>query len=153
MASISLLLIRVLERISSHLCEGIIQPESQSNQPATKSTRLDIHCIFMINLPAKFSSERLLELLQDFTQKVLKAQRDESIPIVVILFENVCHAFQRYAALYKKVEAHDTLVALVVGAEEQFDKLRTEAVPECDESVCELLEGNVSAAVDVEAVE
>lgn len=95
----------------------------------------------------------LLHLLKNLAQEVLKAQRNVSIAVVVVLFEYVRHALERDAGLDKEVEAHDALVALVVGAEDELDKLRGEAVAEGDEGVCELGEGDVAGAVDIEAVE
>lgn len=95
----------------------------------------------------------LLELLQDLAEEILEAQRDEAVPVMVVLFENVRHAFQRNAALHEQVEAHDSLVALVVRPEEQLHELGAQAVAEGDEGVGELLQGDVAAAVDVEAIE
>lgn len=94
----------------------------------------------------------LLELFQNLAQKIFKAQSDEAVPIVVIFLEDVRHTFQGDAALHEKVKAHDTLVALVVRPEEQLDKLRAEPITEGYQGVGELLEGDVAATVDVEAV-
>lgn len=100
----------------------------------------------------KYLARPLLQLLQNLAQEVLKTQRNISIPIIVIPLKHVRHALQRDARLDEEVKAHDALAALVVGAEEQLDELRAEAVAEGDEGVGELGQGDVAAAVDVEAV-
>jgi hypothetical protein len=66
---------------------------------------------------------RLLELLKDFCQEILKAQGDVAVAIVVILLENVRHTFQGDTALNKEIEAHDSLIPLIIGIEEQLNKL------------------------------
>lgn len=95
----------------------------------------------------------LLQLLQNFTQEILKAQCNISIPVVIIPLKHIRHALQRDTRLNKQIKAHDTLVALVVRAEQQLNKLRAEAVAEGDEGVGELGQGDAAAAVNVEAVE
>lgn len=95
----------------------------------------------------------LLHLLQNLTQEILKAQRDISIPVVIIPLEHIRHALQRDTRLNKQVKAHDILIALVIRAEQQLDKLRAEAVSEGDEGVCELGQRDAAAAINVEAVE
>lgn len=107
----------------------------------------------MVDPPLRSPPPFSLELLQDLAQEILKAQRNVPIAIIVILLEDVRHALQGDAALDEEIEAHDALLALVVGAEEQLDELGAEAVAEGDEGVAELGEGDVAAAVDVEAVE
>ena len=92
-------------------------------------------------------------MLKNLAEEVLKAQSDVAISIVVVLLEDIRHALQGDAALDEEVEAHDTLLTLVVRAEQQLDELGAEAVAEGDQSVAELGEGDVAAPVDVEAVE
>lgn len=94
----------------------------------------------------------LFHLLENLAQEVFKAERNVPVSVVVVLFEHVRHALQRDASLHKQVKAHDALVALVVGAEDELDKLRGEAVAERNQGVGELGEGNVAGAIDVEAV-
>lgn len=106
-------------------------------------------CSFLFFLSSPFSS---LELLENLGQKVLEAEGDVPVAVVVVLLEHVRHALEGDAGLDEEVEAHNALVALVVGMEEQLDKLGAEAVAEGDEGVVELGEGDVAAAVGVEAV-
>lgn len=95
----------------------------------------------------------LLHLLQNLTQEIFEAEGNKAISIVIILLEDIRHALERNTRLYKQVKAHDTFAALVVRTEEQVNKLRAESVAKGDEGVCELGQGNVAAAVDVETVE
>lgn len=99
------------------------------------------------------NANRLLELLEDFSQKVLKAQGDVAVSVVVVFLKYIRHALEGNTALNKQVKAHDTFVALVVGVEEKLDKLGAETVSESNKGVAEFGEGDVAAAVDVEAVE
>lgn len=94
----------------------------------------------------------LSQLFQDLAQEVFKAESNEAIPVVIILLENVCHALQRNAALNEEIEAHDTFLALVVGAEEEFHKLGAESISECNKGVAELVKRNIAASVHVEPV-
>lgn len=91
-------------------------------------------------------------MLENLAQEVLEAQRDEPVPVVVVLLEYVRHALQRDAALDKQIEAHGALLALVVGAEKKLDEIRAEAVAERGEGIAELAERDIAASVDVEAV-
>ena len=86
-------------------------------------------------------------------QKLLKAQSNIAIAILIVLLEHVRHAFQDDAALHEQIEAHPPLPALVVGRVQHVDKGRGEPVAEGDERVGELVKGDVAAAVGVEAVE
>lgn len=92
------------------------------------------------------------QLLQDLAEEILKAQGNVSVPVIVVLFENVRHALEGDAGLDEQVEAHDTLLALIVSSEQELDELRAQAVAEGDEGVGELVEGDVSASVNIEAV-
>jgi len=65
----------------------------------------------------------LFELFENFRQKVLETQGDVAVAVIVVLFKDIGHAFQRDTALNEQIEAHDTLVSLVVSVEEQLDKL------------------------------
>ena len=95
----------------------------------------------------------LLQLAQDFRQEVLKAQRDISIAIIVVLLEHIRHALQADASLHKQVEAHDAVAALVVRAEQKLDEARAEPVAERHQRVVELVKADVARLVHVEAVE
>jgi len=86
-------------------------------------------------------------------QKLLKAQRHEPIPIIIIPLKHIRHPLQTDTALHEQIETHRALAALVVGAEQQRDEGGGERVAESDEGVAELLHGNGAAAVGVEAVE
>lgn len=94
-----------------------------------------------------------LELLQDLRQKVLEAEGNVPIPIVVVLLEDVRHALQRDAGLDEQVEAQLALVALVVGLEQQLDEAVRQTIAEGDEGVGELVALDVARVVRVEAVE
>jgi hypothetical protein len=65
----------------------------------------------------------LFELFENFRQKVLETQGDVAVAVIVVLFKDIGHALQRDTALNEQIEAHDTLVSLVVSVEEQLDKL------------------------------
>lgn len=86
-------------------------------------------------------------------QKLLKAQGDVPIAILIVLLKHIRHAFQDDAALHEQIEAHPPLPALVVGRVQHVDKGKGEAVAEGDERVGEFVKGDVAAAVGVEAVE
>ena len=90
---------------------------------------------------------------QDLRQELLETQRDIPIPILVIPLEHIGHALQGDAALHKQIEAHVPVPALLIRAVEDADEGAAQAVPERDEGLGVLVEGDVAAAVLVEAVE
>lgn len=49
-------------------------------------------------------------------QKLLKAQGDISVTIVIVPLKHICHPLQYYAALNKKIKAHAVSAAFVVGS-------------------------------------
>jgi len=74
----------------------------------------------------------------------LQAQRDVSIPIIVILLKHVRHALQANARLYEQIKAHVVVAPAVVRAVQQTHKLGGEAVAKRDEGFCELVVGYAS---------
>lgn len=46
----------------------------------------------------------------------LQAQRDVSIAVIVVLFENVGHALQTNTRLYKEIETHVVVATSIVSA-------------------------------------
>ena len=48
-------------------------------------------------------------------QKLLKAQRDVPIPVIVVPLENIGHPLQHYTTLHKQIETHATLSTFIVG--------------------------------------
>lgn len=52
-----------------------------------------------------------LHLLQDLAQEILKAQRNVSITVIVILLEHIRHPLQTDASLHKQVKAHNALAS------------------------------------------
>lgn len=76
-----------------------------------------------LNCPVLTPFRYLLELLENFCQKVLETQGDVAVAVVIVLLEDIGHALERDAALNEQVEAHDAFISLVVGVENQFDKL------------------------------
>jgi hypothetical protein len=103
--------------------------------------------------PCPRRPKQLLKLLQNLRQKVLKAQRNIPIPIIIILLEHIRHPLEANTRLHEQIEAHDALVPLVVRPEQQVDEPVAEAVPKRHERVAELVEADVAAVVGVEAVE
>jgi hypothetical protein len=90
---------------------------------------------------------------QDKERQDSQAEGDIAVPVIVVLLENICHALQADTRLHKEVEAHGILAAAVVSAEHERDELRREAVAEGHERIAEFVEGDVAAAIDIEAVE
>lgn len=86
-------------------------------------------------------------------QKVLEAQRDEPIPVLIILLENIRHPLQRNAALNKHVEAHTLVPALVVDPVHHAHKVWAEVVSKGDQRLAELVVGYAAGAIDIEAPE
>lgn len=93
------------------------------------------------------------QLAQNLRQEVLEAKGDIAVTVVVVAFKYVGHALEADAGLDEQVEAHDALVALVVGAEEDLDEAFAQAVAEGDERVAELVQADVAGPVRVKAVE
>ena len=87
------------------------------------------------------------------SQKLLKAQRDIPIPIIIIFFKHVRHSLKANTALHKQIEAHAVIASFIVGSKHQPNKRRRQAIPECNEGFAVLVIRDVSAAVFVEAVE
>lgn len=55
-------------------------------------------------------------------QEFLEAQRNISIPIIIIPFKYIRHSLQHDTALHEQVKTHAVAPALVVGSKEQIDK-------------------------------
>lgn len=87
------------------------------------------------------------------SQKLLKAQRNIPISVIVIFFEHIRHSLQYYTALHKQIEAHTVLAAFVVRLIQQMDKSGGEAVAKGNERFRVLVEGYVAALVLIEAIE
>jgi hypothetical protein len=107
----------------------------------------------LVSYPHPYAVSFLLQLLQDLGQEILKAEGDVPVPVIVVLFEHIRHALEGDTSLDEQIKAHDALAALIVGAEDELHETGGETVAEGDEGVAELVEGDVSGAIGVEAVE
>lgn len=92
-------------------------------------------------------------MTEDFGQKVLKAQSDVAVPVLVVFLENIRHALEANAGLDEEVEAHNTLVPLVVGPEEDADETIAESISEGNKGIAELIQADVARVVGIESIE
>lgn len=92
-------------------------------------------------------------MTEDFGQEVLKAQSDIAIAVLIVFLEDICHPLEADAGLNEEVEAHNSLIPLVVGPEQDADETIAESVSEGDEGIAELVQADISRVVGVESIE
>lgn len=83
----------------------------------------------------------------------LQAQRNVSIPVLVILLEYICHALQTDTCLDKQVETERIAAVAVICAVQQSDELLRETVSKGNEGFVEFGIRYTAAVVLVEAIE
>jgi hypothetical protein len=88
-----------------------------------------------------------------YSRSNLQAQRNISVPILVILLKHVRHPLQADARLHEQIETQRVAPAPVVRLVQQRDEALREPVPKRDERFVELGVGYRAAVVGVEAVE
>ena len=86
-------------------------------------------------------------------QKVFKCERDVSITIFIVPLEDIRHAFQGQAALYKNVEAHFPLLALGRAPVQQLNEPVGQPVAESDKRLPVFLQGDRPGFIFVEPIE
>ena len=87
------------------------------------------------------------------SQKFLKAQRDIPIPIIIILLKHIRHPFQNDTTLHKQIETHRPISTLIVRRVQEIDEGGGEPIAEGHERFSVFVQGDVAAAVFIEAVE
>jgi hypothetical protein len=83
----------------------------------------------------------------------LQTQRNISIPILIILLEDICHPFQTNTGLHEQIETNGILAPSIIRPIQKRDKLRREPVSEGNERLVEFSVGYASRSVCVESVE
>jgi len=91
--------------------------------------------------------------LETKRQRNLQTQGDITVPVLVVLLEDVGHTLEADASLDEEVEAHSVFVAAVVGAEQQLHELRRQPIAEGHKRLAELVVRDVARPVHVEPVE
>ena len=92
-------------------------------------------------------------LPQNLRQKLLKAQGNIAIPILIILLKHIRHPFQDDAALHKEIKTHLAFARFIIRRVQHLHKSRGEAVAKGYEGVGVLVEGDGPAGVFIKAVE
>ena len=77
-------------------------------------------------------------------QKLLKAQGNISIPIIIISLEDIRHPFQSDARLHEKVKTQCVVATLVISPIQDANEGRGKVVAERRESVREFRERDIS---------
>ena len=120
-----------------------------SQSPSPQTFNVAVESLLSISIPRY--SKPLLESLT--SQKLLKAQRNVPIPIIVIPLEHIRHPLQTNTALNKQIEAHIPASTLLIRPIQYPHKHRAQAVPKRHQSIAVLVKADVAGAILVKAIE